>query len=233
MKNIYIIIAAIFLMCLAMPETQRAKAQTNEDFMIWSGYSLTKRLNSRTSVRLRQEVRLRENATQIQKGFTDVGLRYRINKKFRLSVHYRYNLNVRRDFDFSFRHRFNADLIYREKFIAFNVPVVFNYRLRYQHGYRDFLTRETGRIPRQFVRHKFQAHLNLNSRWSPYAATEFFHTIRNFPDMDFVQNRYRLGVAYEINRNNNITMYYMIRTKQNIRIPGTDYILGFRLNVFI
>jgi hypothetical protein len=230
MKKNYPIAAVILIFSLSYGSPF---AQTNEDFMIWSGYSLTKNFNSKTSIRLRQELRLRENATQIQKGFTDFGLRYRLTKKFRFAIHYRYNLNVRRSFEFSSRHRFNADLIYREKFQVFDLPIVFNYRLRYQHGYRDFFSRESGIIPSQFIRHKFQAHLNLNSRWSPYAATEFFHTIRYLPDIDFVQNRYRLGITYEINKNNNVTMYYVIRTKQNIRIPGTDYILGFRLNVFI
>ncbi|MBA3901575.1 MAG: DUF2490 domain-containing protein [Bacteroidetes bacterium] len=204
-------------------------AQENTDLMLWSGYTLTKNFASNWSVRARQEIRFRENVSQVQKAFVDVGLRYRLNKHVRFTVHYRYNHNVRKDFDFSSRHRLNADMVLRKKW----KPLVVNYRLRYQHQYRDVFTSDDGFVPRQFVRHKLQGHLDLNKRWSPYLAGEIFHTIRDFPIMLNVQNRVRAGVAYEINRNNNVTLYYMFRTKQNISIPSTDHIIGFRLNVFI
>jgi hypothetical protein len=221
-NNLLIVLSALFLTVISP-----AKAQEN-DFMIWSGYSLTKNFNPSWSARIRQEIRLRENATQVQKSFTDVGVRYRFSKHLRFALHYRYNHNVRRDFTFSSRHRINADLIFRYKWN----PVVVNYRLRYQQNYRDIFSSETGLVPRQFLRHKLQSHLDLNKKWSPYIFTEVFHT-PYINDFRFIQSRLGTGISYEINRNNNVTLYYMYRATRNVNNPRNDFILGFRLNVFI
>jgi outer membrane protein assembly factor BamA len=223
-------LAFLLLMAIcSVINLHKAIAQENTDFMIWSGFTLTKNIAPNWSVRARQEIRFRENASQVQKAFADIGLRYKFNKHVRFTFHYRYNHNVRKDFEFSSRHRLNADMILRYKW----KPVVVNYRLRYQQQFRDVFSSEDGFFPNHFIRHKLQGHLDLNKRWSPYASVELFHTIADFPTMLNVQNRARAGIAYEINRNNNITMYYMFRTKQNLSVPSTDHIIGFRLNVFI
>jgi hypothetical protein len=223
MKNFVAFIVSALLLGTFCPATAQ-----EDDFMIWSGYSLSKNFNPSWSARVRQEVRLRENATQVQKAFTDVGVRYKMNKNIRFALHYRYNHNVRRDFTFSSRHRINADLILRHKWN----PLVVNYRLRYQQNYRDIFSSETGFFPRHFIRHKIQPHLDLNKKWSPYIYAEWFHT-PYINDFAIIQSRYGAGTTFEINRNNNITIYYLLRTTRNVNNPRNDYILGFRLNVFI
>lgn len=204
-------------------------SQNNEDFMIWSGFSLKKDIAPRTSIGLRQEVRLEENASQVQKAFIDIGLRHKINKYVRVAVHYRNSQNVRKDLSFSSRHRINTDLILQNKWKF----IVISYRLRYQMNFKDYFTSENGRIPDQFIRHKVQAEFDLNKRLTPYLASEFFHTVPDFPNVDWVQNRFRIGVDYEITRNNSLSIFYMLRTKQIIETPSTDYILGIRYNIKI
>jgi long-subunit fatty acid transport protein len=227
-KTITLFYKFLLLPCLIVMYDISSSVAQEQDFRVWGGVSISKNFTNRISLRLRQEARMKENATQFQKVFFDAGLRYKMNKHFRFAFHYRLNQHLRRDYTFSSRHRFNADLIYRRKFNT----VVINYRLRLQSHFRDVYTSENGRFPDYFMRHKLQAHVNLNSRFSPFASTEMFHTFTEDVNK-IVQWRYRLGMAYEINKMHNISMFYMIQEKQNINVPQTNYILGLRLNLYI
>lgn len=202
------------------------KSQNNQDFLIWSGYKLKKTIAPGTSIRFRQEIRLRNNASEVQKGLAEVEIRYKFNKYLSVGMSYRNSQIVQREFVFSSRHRMVTDLILKNKW----KPVELSYRMRYQLNYRDIFTSENGRVPEQLLRHKFQAEIDLDKRWAPYVATEFFNIAQELPSINSVQNRFRFGIDYELNRNNSISVFYMFRTT-HINTPEADYILGIRLYV--
>lgn len=202
------------------------KSQINQDFLIWSGYKLKKTIAPGTTLRFRQEIRLRNNASEVQKGLVDIGLRYKFNKYFSLGMSYRNSQIVEKEFVFSSRHRMVTDLILKNKWDLIKL----SYRMRYQLNYRDVFTSENGRFPEQLLRHKFKAEIDLNYRWEPYVATEFFNVVPELPNFASVQNRFRVGVDYELTKNNSLSVFYMLRTT-HINTPDADYILGIRLYV--
>ncbi|MDQ3191425.1 MAG: DUF2490 domain-containing protein [Bacteroidota bacterium] len=204
------------------------KSQNNEDFAIWTGYKLKKSIAPGTSIRFRQEIRLINNASQIQKVFNEIGIRHKFNKYFSIGISYRNSQNVQRENAFSSRHRMDTYLSLSKKWKTISLQ----YKARYQLNYRDIFTSENGFTPRQFLRHRFLVELDLNRRWNPYVSTEIFNVVRDLPNFASVQNRYRLGVEYDLNKNNSISVFYMIRTR-SIKTPETDYILGLRLHVKI
>ncbi|HET6244343.1 MAG: DUF2490 domain-containing protein [Bacteroidetes bacterium] len=227
MKKETVIILILLLFFWLGPD--QVKSQNTQDFLIWSGLKLKKEIAPGTSINIRQEIRLRNNATEVQKGFIDVGIAYKFNKHLRIGMSYRNSQNVQRDFAFSSRHRLVTDLILKNEW----KPIELSYRLRYQMNYKDMFSSENGRIPQQFLRHKIQANVELNKQWTPYAAVEFFNTMDEFPDTKWVQQRFKLGMDYSFNKYTSISVYYMLRTIQNINVPATHYILGTSVNIII
>ena len=78
------------------------------------GYSLSDNFN----VSLEEEVRLRENATQVKKELTDLGLTYKMNKFLRLSLNYRLELTYKNPDEYSWRNGLYVDIMLRKEVSA-------------------------------------------------------------------------------------------------------------------
>lgn len=126
----------------------------------------------------------------------ELGANYKITKQLSASAFYRYGLRKNNEFaDFEGRNRYFVNLAYQTKFNKFKL----NNRLRYQQQYRD--NDELTELQSSFWRYKLESSYKINSKLSPYLATEFFYKTQT---QKIDQLRVSTGLNYKINKNNNL-----------------------------
>ena len=59
------------------------------DFQTWTCFSLTKKINKKNNVYIKQGLRFRENSSILSKSFLDIKLRFKYNKRWFYSFGYR------------------------------------------------------------------------------------------------------------------------------------------------
>ena len=214
-----------FFFIIAIFLSSRALGQV-EDFGLWTTISLEKNFTKRFSVGLDQEVRLKENVTQLDQTFTNLGVNYKLFKFLKLSGTYRFTQKYMLDESISFRHRFFFDITLRHKFN----PIIVIFRSRIQTQVRANES-GPGSLFEDMNRNKLQLKLDLDKRYQPYVAAEMYYQLRDPKNAEnrynFNNMRYQAGVDYEINRVHKIGAYFLHQREMNVaREPFYDYVIG-------
>ena len=97
------------------------------DLGLWTGVAVEKTVKKKWTFSIKQEVRLKNDISELNKYFTQAGINYRINKNFSLEGDYRYIQDKNAEGRFETRGRYNFDFRYKGK-LAF---ITILYRLRY------------------------------------------------------------------------------------------------------
>ena len=196
------------------------KAQ-NQDFGSWTGIEINKKLSQRLSVSFTEELRLKENITQLNSFFSEAGVGYKFSQYLKVAANYRFNQKQRIDQSLGTRHRFNVDFAFQNKINAF----VVSYRMRVQSQLNDYYSSETGKVPNYNLRHKFSLEWDLDNRISPLAAAELFYPI-NQMDNKLQQVRLNAGIKYDINNDNRIIINYLVQKETYVNNPLTEHVIG-------
>ena len=203
-----------------------AKAQES-DAALWATLSLEKQLSRKISISLDEEVRLKDNLSNPDLFYTNLGGLYKINKNLRAGLTYRLTEKKQENNMFSIRHRLMADVIYRKKFYGY----LFQYRSRIQPELKDFSASETGRIPSWDWRHKAELKYDYD-RFVPYAGTEWFLQLKDpeNPERNRMMRQYRIfaGTDYKINSNHTLGFYGLLDKELNTSNPLTTWVLGLQ-----
>ncbi|MBI5540390.1 MAG: DUF2490 domain-containing protein [Bacteroidia bacterium] len=201
-------------------------AQENDAGM-WNTFSIEKELTKKLSLCVDEELRLKENYTQLNLLYTNLGITYKVIKGFKAGFTYRFIEKYLDQGWFSYRNRLMLDLSYKYKIKSFSI----SYRSRLQSEVRNYFTSEKGKVAEWFWRNKFEAKYTINN-YIPYVGTELRYQIKDQrnPTSDLEWHRIRLfaGLDYKINSNNTIGVYYLIQKEDGIINPQTLYILGLQ-----
>jgi hypothetical protein len=98
------------------------------DFQFWPQVLIGYNLSDRFKLSLEEEVRFRENVSQVKKELTDLGITYKINKALKIGVTYRLELTFKNPDESAWRSGLYSDIMFRQKIRRFQ----FDYRLRFQ-----------------------------------------------------------------------------------------------------
>ena len=215
-KNNRIYFLSLFLFCFTISNAQV------KDAGLWLNVTAEKKLTSKLALQLCEELRFNENITELGTAFTEIGVNYKITKGLTGGAFYRYIQNKRVDDFYSFRHRYYFDLSYKLKIKKLSLAM----RGRFQSQYKDVNTSETGSVPGDYLRSKFALKYNTDKKYSPFVSVEFFNWL-NDPEGAAVDNiRYQLGLDYELNKFNSISLSYIINKEVNVNDPWTSYIIA-------
>lgn len=202
-----------------------ASAQT-EDFGSWMTVSFNKGIVGNLQFNFDQELRLRNNLTDLNLIYTNLGLTYKVNKAFRVATVYRFIDKHKDDGTWGIRHRGYVDLIFRFKPAKFTI----GYRARFQSEWRGAgYTGEFGRVPEVYIRNLFKIGYKINDQFSPYVGSELRWQVQNprIPYHDgFDRTRFMAGTDYNFNDNNTLGLYFLLQKEWNVVDPETLYILG-------
>ena len=193
-----------------------------QDAGLWMSVQVEKRLNRSLSASFSEEVRLRENLTEVGTIFSDIGLEYRFWNRFRIGGHIRFIEKRRLDDTYEASFRSYIDLSYREKL----KPVQFILRLRFQTQYAPPFEIPDEPGAENYSRIKLTVKLDLNKRVEPYLYAESFIHLNSWEGMLFDAMRYCGGVEYAVTRMHRVDLFYLIQQEYQVKNPETDFIIG-------
>lgn len=204
-------------------------AQKVNDAGLWSTFTLQKDISKKITVTLDQEFRLKENYSQLNLFYTNLGISYKLFKGLKIEPSYRYIDKFIRDGNFSYRHRFSTDLVYKNKI----ENVSYSFRIRYQRESKDVLTSSRKWLSEKYLRARFQLEYPVSSKINTFYSCEFRYQI-DVPgnDAEFNNRWHRIrnvvGFDYKINSSHSISMYYLVQNEFDISPRENSYITGIQ-----
>ena len=180
-----------FLGAVTLVNAQETKVIN--DLRLWTGAKIEKTFAKDWKVSLEQEIRFKENISEINNTFTEAGLRYRISKNFALGGGFRYTWDKKQDSTYQGYSRYNIDLRYKGKL---NYLTIY-YRLRYQREVEDFRIFDLSAPDVKQLRHRVSIRLNSLKHISPYVSGEIFQIFTPYTDPQFGYYRIVAGILYE------------------------------------
>lgn len=214
------------LLLLISGLTLQSFAQVTNDAGLWCTFNVDKNLNKKFGVFLTEEYRVRENFTQNNLFYTDLGFFYKPADFIKISLAYRSIEKFQLDNTISFRHRGMLDIILKKTFGKFAV----SYRQRLQAEVRNVYSSEIGNIPEWYSRNKFQIKYDFGKPVTPYISVEFRYQINDPRMLEsnklWHRARYIAGIDYKKNDKHSFGLYYLFQTEFNVLTPQNIYILG-------
>lgn len=206
--------------------TVHAFSQAINDAGLWLSLNIEKKLSKRLELSLTEEYRIKENCTQHNLFYTDVGIAFKPVGFMKLSLSYRSVQKYLLDETFSFRHRLTWDILLKKKWGHW-VP---SFRQRIQTQVKDVYSSETGNVPEWFARERLELKYDTDKPLQPYAAVEWRYQLKDPGNMDlngtWNRVRYTLGFDYKLNEKNALSLYYLIQRGFNVPEPQHLYITG-------
>lgn len=204
-------------------------SQAINDAGLWTTINVEKKINKRLECFLTQEFRLKENYTQTNLFYTDIGLAIKPLGFMKFSFSYRSIQKARIDETFSFRHRLTLDLILKKKF----GKIIPSFRQRIQMQLRNVYSGENGRLPEWYARERVEIKYDLDLPIKPFAAVELRYQLKDPREMGlngtWDRIRYSFGLDYKLNSKNQLSFYYLMQrglynaTSNNLFITGISY----------
>ena len=224
-RNIFLTVFFPFLM------NGSAFSQNDPDFGTWFTFGIEKSFNKKYILGVNQEMRLRENASRLNLFYTNPYFSYKIKKRFKVSLGYRFiNKYMYQDKSFSLRHRLMFDASYKQKFGDFSI----SYRSRIQGEVRDYNCSPMGHFPEYFWRNKFDLSYDIGN-FSPYIGTELRYQIHDpkNPESDYGFRRARtyFGTDYELTKKQTLGIFFLYQQEFDIDDPNLGYIFGLEYEI--
>ncbi len=206
-------------------------AQSYNDAGMWSTLNIEKKLKNNFSVFLTEELRLRENFSQINLFYTDIGVGYQHANILKVEVAYRsVQKHLNTDF-YSMRHRLMLDITLKKKHNHFTLA----YRQRFQAEVRNINSSNNGGVPDWYSRSKAELKYDLHKKYTPYASCELRYQINDPRNVEsnntWHRARYAVGFNYEVNKRNVLGLYYLIQREWNVSIPENQFIIGLEYSI--
>lgn len=220
MNRKYKILCAFLALLLGIA-TYAQDSKIIRDLGLWTGVAIEKTVKEKWTFSLQEEMRLKNDISELYKYFTQVGIAYRINQNFSLNGDYRYIMDRNSEGRFASRSRYNFDLGYKGK-LAF---ITILYRLRYQkevEGTKIFDLREPYE---KYLRHRITFRYNKLRRIEPYLSGEIYQLFEPYqlPRYHFIQ--VRAGVSYEAGKIGEFKLAYAINRELNSSLPAIFYVI--------
>jgi predicted porin len=197
-----------------------SNAQLVSDAKLWAGISVNKKINN-LEISFSEEIRMDENASHVDKFFSELGAEYKVLKGFYVALNYRYSRdNDYESKNYDMKHRIDFGLTYKRKFN--NLGASFRTKIQTKNG-------TPGENNPTFSRNKFLVKYKLENKLTPFIAYEFYFQFNE----EKVINRTRLslGSSYKLNKKNSIKAFYMFESKFNVKNLKHNHIYGISYSI--
>lgn len=201
------------------------------DFQFWPQVQIGCSLSDRFKLSLEEQVRFRENVSQVKKELTDVGITFKINKALRIGVSYRLELAYKNRDESAWRNGLFGDILFRQKLDRFQ----FDYRCRFQSAKIESLSEVSSLNQWMINRHKASFQYDIKGiPLIPFIEAEIFVPFSKEDPLMIDEYRLWAGLAYGLNKRNEISLKFGIQQEVNVADPLRAYILGlgYSLDLF-
>jgi hypothetical protein len=222
-KNIRVSLFLFIFQLICIPAMQAQQ----KDFQFWPSANVDLELNKNLKVMLEEEVRLKENCTQMERQINDLGVGYKFNKYFRAALFYRIEANWKTPDDYRWKQGLYADMAVKQAAGRF----ILGYRLRLQSSRIEFNSNEDNLLSSFVNRHKFTVAYNIqNKPLTPFIEEELFLNSVNH-QMEMINNRTWLGITYSPGKIHEFSLKYGIDHERLVPDPLTSFIIAFNYSL--
>jgi hypothetical protein len=222
-KNKYAPLFFFILLLICMPALQAQQ----KDFQFWPSANIDLELAKNLKVMLEEEVRLKENCTQMERQINDIGIGYKFNKYFRAALYYRIEANWKTPDDYRWKQGIYADMAVKHQAGQF----ILGYRLRLQSSRIEFNSREDNLLSNFINRHKFTLAYNIPDKpITPFIEEELFLNSVNH-QMELVNSRTWLGITYSPGKIHEFSLKYGIDHERGVPDPLTSFIIALNYTI--
>jgi hypothetical protein len=198
----------ILLLLLSSIYAEAQHIQTRQDFGIWIGVKVEKKLSQGFGLFFEQQLRTWKNTTRIASSVSELGITYAINKNFKLNGSFRYIHDTNKWQSPEDNLRYNLGIQLKLKITK---KLTFYYKVQYQQKFVfDYKTTTPVRV--SAVRQKVKLQLKYKKKHKFYFSTESFVESDITTTPFFRKQRFNLGdkiktkigvfntgIGYEIN----------------------------------
>lgn len=222
MRKIFMLLAGVFLINSLQAQT----AVAVRDFELWSGVGVKKKLAKGVSATFDFESRFRQNSSEVDQVFGDLGLKFKLHKRFALGMGYRYIRSQDDELRFETRHRWNLDAMYNVKLFD---DLRLEYRFRFTHRDDAGVSPEEGDYPVKYIRNRVSLDYNIKDwKLDPVFSVELFRRYEQYTIPEFDKLRFTLSTNYKFKGLGTAKFFYRIERELNARYPMTTNIVGVK-----
>jgi len=182
-----------------------------KDFQTWSSIDVDHSFNKHWKGFLGEELRLKDNSTQLRTSFTDVGIKWKALKNFSVSGAYRLIIRPQ-----EITNRLYADLAYQFKENDLTVTG----RIRLQHEFVPDANDEN------YIRPDLSFEYKINKHFQPFAEGELFYHVLYYKGDELDEYRLSAGTTYKFDGSNDVKVFYLFEQQVNVNAAQQNYVLG-------
>ncbi|SFS38752.1 DUF2490 domain-containing protein [Lutibacter maritimus] len=200
----------------------------NSDLGNWTAIELEYKFNKKLSFGLEEQLRLKENISQIDEYFTEISTEYDLTKNFSIGAGARFikeNDNEGKIQGNENHFRFQLDAAYKHKIDQFSLK----YRFRYQNKNELGISASEGDYANQHIRLKTSIGYNIK-KWKldPEFSAELFNHFKKNEENGFDKFRLSIGTDYDLKKYGKINLYYQFEKELNTSNPSILNVIGLK-----
>jgi hypothetical protein len=217
MKNFFLLSFAILVSFLPVSPVLAQQ----KDFQFWPAAGVSVDLPGKFRVVAEEEIRLKENCTQIDRQINSLGVGYRINKYIKASVYYRIEAKWENPDFHIWRQGLYGDLAFRYQKGQFE----FDYRSRVQSSKVEFNEKQDRFFGHFTHRHKFGCTYNVAGMPVNLSAeSELFY--KTGGGYNFSEYRLWGGLAWKPGKTHEFGLKYGIVREVQVEDPLTAFVIS-------
>jgi len=202
-------------------QAQEGTYYTVRDLELWTSAKFKYKMNKNWSLGVEQQFRFKDDASVVDKYFTEMDLKRDLGKHFSIGLGGRFirnNDTQGKIQGFENHYRWNTDLGFTHDIHRFSM----NYRLRYQAA-NEFRVEDDSK---KTMRFKIESTYNIK-KWSldPTVSVEIFNQLTN--SEGFNKLRFTIGTEYKMKSFGEIGVFYRMEKELQGIYPKTTNIAGF------
>jgi hypothetical protein len=208
-KNYFLLFFIILILSIPLSAQQK-------DTELWTGASIDIPIWDGLSIEPGEQIRIDEGISHLKSAITDLSIKYKISKYFKVSTTYR--LYVKPELP---NHAF-----YLSGYFKYNFnPLELTYKLTYKKKFEEDNQTE------EHIRNKLTLEYDLDKWIKPFAAYELFYRLNYKKGDRFDNYRFYLGFNIKINKDHEIQVYYLREEEINMKNPKRSDIIGLFYNI--
>ena len=190
-----------------------------QDFGVWIKLNSNFKIDKKTSITNKTELRTFDNSQQINQIYTQFSYDKDLNKQISTSFAWRSKF-INDEFSYINSNRFHNDITFQKKYS--NIKIYF--RLRSQihiHPYKnnDWIERT-----------RFKVKYKLSKKLSYYLYNEFYFSVYSENPNSYTKNRIGTGLKYRLSKKTDLEVKYLKISDVNIESPISLNVIGFKLS---
>ena len=190
-----------------------------QDFGVWIKLNSNFKIDKKTSITNKTELRTFDNSQQINQIYTQFSYDKDLNKLISTSFAWRSKF-INDEFSYVNSNRFHNDITFQKKYS--NIKIYFRLRSQFHiHPYKnnDWIERT-----------RFKVKYKLSKKLSYYLYNEFYFSVYSENSKSYTKNRIGTGLKYRLSKKTDLEVKYLKISDVNIESPISLNVIGFKLS---